>query len=151
MNIELQGLTKRFPARGRKAKGETTAVQDLTFTVPDGKLVGLLGITRVDPQVSCVTLDFILHPRYTGQGFASAAVRACTGYLFQRVDVRRIQCLVLPHNRRATLVLERCGFVKEGTIREGFYWPDKGIVDCVLYSLLPTDLRPKKAGPAYYL
>ena len=43
MNIELQGLTKRFPARGRKAKGETTAVQDLTFTVPDGKLVGLLG------------------------------------------------------------------------------------------------------------
>lgn len=60
------------------------------------KLVGLLGITRVDPQVSCVTLDFILHPRYTGQGFASAAVRACTGYLFQRVDVRRIQCLVLP-------------------------------------------------------
>ena len=41
--------------------------------------------------------------------------------------------------------------MKEGTIREGFYWPDKGIVDCVLYSLLPTDLRPKKAGPAYYL
>ena len=43
MNITLQGLTKRFPARGRKAQGETTAVQDLTFTIPDGKLVGLLG------------------------------------------------------------------------------------------------------------
>ena len=43
------------------------------------KLVGLLGITRVDPQVSCVTLDFILHPRYTGQGFASAVVRAFPG------------------------------------------------------------------------
>ena len=43
MNITLQGLTKRFPARGRKARGETVAVQDLTFTIPDGKLVGLLG------------------------------------------------------------------------------------------------------------
>lgn len=43
MNIQLQNLTKRFPARGKKAKGEVTAVQDLTFTVPDGKLVGLLG------------------------------------------------------------------------------------------------------------
>ena len=43
MNITLQGLTKRFPARGRKAQGETTAVKDLTFTIPDGKLVGLLG------------------------------------------------------------------------------------------------------------
>ena len=43
MNIQLQNLTKRFPARGKKAKSEVTAVQDLTFTVPDGKLVGLLG------------------------------------------------------------------------------------------------------------
>ncbi len=43
MNITLQNLTKRFPARGRKAQGETTAVQDLTFEIPDGLLVGLLG------------------------------------------------------------------------------------------------------------
>ena len=43
MNIQLQGLTKRFPARGKKAKGEVTAVQNLSFEVPDGLLVGLLG------------------------------------------------------------------------------------------------------------
>ena len=43
MNITLENLTKRFPARGRKAQGETTAVRDLSFQVPDGMLVGLLG------------------------------------------------------------------------------------------------------------
>ena len=43
MNITLQNLTKRFPARGRKAQGEVTAVEDLTFEIPDGMLVGLLG------------------------------------------------------------------------------------------------------------
>ena len=43
MNITLQNLTKRFPARGRKAQVETTAVKDLSFEVPDGMLVGLLG------------------------------------------------------------------------------------------------------------
>ena len=43
MNIQLQDLTKRFPARGRKARGEVTAVDKLTFEVPDGLLVGLLG------------------------------------------------------------------------------------------------------------
>ena len=62
---------------------------------------------------------------YTGQGYASAAVRATTEYLFRTVGVRRIQCFVLPINYRAVLVLERCGFVKEGTIREGF---------CLLYT-----------------
>ena len=55
---------------------------------------------------------------------------------------------MLPINYRAVLVLERCGFVKEGTIREGFYWPDKGIVDLTVYSLLPTDKKPKSTGPA---
>ena len=43
MNITLEHLTKRFPARGRKSQGEVTAVQDLSFQVPDGTLVGLLG------------------------------------------------------------------------------------------------------------
>ena len=43
MNITLENLTKRFPARGRKAQGEATAVEDLTFEIPDGMLVGLLG------------------------------------------------------------------------------------------------------------
>ena len=115
------------------------------------RLVGLLEISQINPQVESVTLSFILGQEYTGQGYASAAVRATTEYLFRTVGVRRIQCFVLPINYRAVLVLERCGFVKEGTIREGFYWPDKGIVDLTVYSLLPTDKKPKSTGPAYYL
>jgi multiple sugar transport system ATP-binding protein len=43
MKITLEKLTKRFPKRGRKAQGEVTAVNDLSFTVEDGMLVGLLG------------------------------------------------------------------------------------------------------------
>ena len=43
MNIKLVGLTKRFPARGKRASGEVTAVDSLSFEVPDGTLVGLLG------------------------------------------------------------------------------------------------------------
>ncbi len=43
MNIKLVGLTKRFPARGKRAAGEVTAVDSLTFEVEDGTLVGLLG------------------------------------------------------------------------------------------------------------
>ena len=67
-------------------------------------------------------------------------------YLMAAIGVHRIQAYVLPTNHRGILVLERCGFVKEGTIREGFLWPDKGIVDLSLYSLLPTDLRREASG-----
>lgn len=115
------------------------------------QLVGLMELSHIDPQIESVTLSFILNHEFTGQGYASSAVRATVDYLFQSVGIHRIQCFVLPINYRAVLVLERCGFVKEGTIREGFLWPDKGIVDLTVYSLLPTDRKPKKFGSPNYL
>ena len=43
MKVELQNLTKIFPSRSKKAGEEVIAVNDFTFTIPDGKLIGLLG------------------------------------------------------------------------------------------------------------
>ena len=43
MNVTLQHLTKRFPNRNKKQGGEVVAVDDFTYKIPDGKLVGLLG------------------------------------------------------------------------------------------------------------
>ena len=43
MKVELQNLTKIFPSRNKKVGGEVVAVNNFTFTIPDGKLVGLLG------------------------------------------------------------------------------------------------------------
>lgn len=105
------------------------------------RLGGVFEIYNVDPQIQSVTVRFTLAKRYTGRSFATGALRAAVDYLMVTVGVHRIQAYVLPTNYRGVLVLERCGFLKEGTIREGFFWPDKGIVDLSLYSLLPTDLR----------
>ncbi|MBR0454350.1 MAG: ATP-binding cassette domain-containing protein, partial [Clostridia bacterium] len=43
MEIVLQNLTKIFPSRNKKSSEEVIAVNDFSFTIPDGKLVGLLG------------------------------------------------------------------------------------------------------------
>ena len=43
MEIILRNLTKTFPARGKKDRDGVTAVDHVSFTVPDGELVGLLG------------------------------------------------------------------------------------------------------------
>ncbi len=42
MKVALQNLTKIFPSRSKKGE-EVIAVNDFTFTIPDGKLIGLLG------------------------------------------------------------------------------------------------------------
>ncbi len=43
MQIKLSHLTKEFPNRDRKIKTGVIAVNDFDFTIPDGKLIGLLG------------------------------------------------------------------------------------------------------------
>lgn len=43
MKVVLDHLTKRFPNRNKKAQGDVIAVNDFTFELPDGKLIGLLG------------------------------------------------------------------------------------------------------------
>ena len=42
MKVVLQNLTKVFPAR-KKGGADTVAVDDFTYEIPDGKLIGLLG------------------------------------------------------------------------------------------------------------
>ena len=43
MKVVLQNLTKKFPNRNKKAQEDVIAVNDFTFEIPDGTLIGLLG------------------------------------------------------------------------------------------------------------
>ncbi|MCI8727394.1 MAG: ABC transporter ATP-binding protein [Hungatella sp.] len=43
MEVILQNLTKRYPNRNKKIHEDIIAVNDFTFEIPDGKLIGLLG------------------------------------------------------------------------------------------------------------
>jgi len=43
MKITLDHVTKRFPNRNKKIREDVIAVNDFTFEIPDGKLIGLLG------------------------------------------------------------------------------------------------------------
>ena len=43
MKVVLENLTKIFPSRNKKSTEEVVAVNNFSFEIPDGKLVGLLG------------------------------------------------------------------------------------------------------------
>ena len=47
MKVELQNLTKVFPSRNKKENSEVIAVNNFTFEIPDGKLVGLLIVLQI--------------------------------------------------------------------------------------------------------
>ena len=43
MKVVLQNLTKKYPSRNKNSREEVVAVNDFSFEIPDGKLIGLLG------------------------------------------------------------------------------------------------------------
>lgn len=61
MKVVLQNLTKKFPGRGRHSE-EVTAVNNLTFEIPDGKLIGLLGPSGCGKSTTLNLLSGLLRP-----------------------------------------------------------------------------------------
>ena len=61
MNVTLQNLTKKFPGRGKQKK-DVIAVNDFTFEIPDGKLIGLLGPSGCGKSTMLNLLSGLLTP-----------------------------------------------------------------------------------------
>lgn len=105
------------------------------------ELVGVTEIYDLDEKVNLVSVGYTLNEKYFGKGIATKTVSMLIDYLFNVIDVNRIQAEVMPVNVKSQNVLKRNGFIKEGTIRQGKVWTGKGIVDLELYSLLRSDVN----------
>lgn len=62
MKIVLQNLTKSFPNRNKKAGGEVIAVNDVSFEIPNGKLIGLLGPSGCGKSTTLHLISGLLSP-----------------------------------------------------------------------------------------
>lgn len=62
MEVKLQNLTKKFPSRDKKKKDDVIAVNDFTFTIPDGKLIGLLGPSGCGKSTTLNLISGLIKP-----------------------------------------------------------------------------------------
>ena len=102
-------------------------------------IVGVAEMFDYSRDVNMITIGYRLNNRFWGKGIATKAVKAMTDYLFNDIEINRIQAFVMPENIKSQNVLQRNGFVKEGIIRQGCVWKGQGVVDLILYSLLKSD------------
>ncbi|MBQ3017101.1 MAG: ABC transporter ATP-binding protein [Clostridia bacterium] len=106
MKVELQNLTKIFPSRNKKSNEEVVAVSDFTFTIPDGKLVGLLGPSGCGKSTTLYMISGLQNPT-SGKIF------------FGDEDVTELS----PENRGIGLVFQNYALYPHMTVKQNILFP----------------------------
>ncbi len=106
MKVELRNLTKVFPNRNKKVGGDVVAVDNFTFTIPDGKLVGLLGPSGCGKSTTLYMISGLQKPS-RGQIF------------FGEEDVTELS----PENRGIGLVFQNYALYPHMTVRQNIMFP----------------------------
>jgi RimJ/RimL family protein N-acetyltransferase len=103
----------------------------------DARFVGIVGFHTISVPNRTAEITYALHPSFWGQGIASAICAATASWGFAEQGFVRIQATVLEPNVASIRVLQRCGFLLEGKLRN-FRMVRGEPRDYLLYSLVPS-------------
>ena len=106
MKVELQNLTKIFPSRNKKSGEEVVAVNNFTFTIPDGQLVGLLGPSGCGKSTTLYMISGLQKP-------SSGSI------FFGDEDVTELS----PENRGVGLVFQNYALYPHLTVKQNILFP----------------------------
>ena len=104
----------------------------------DDALIGMCGFNSWSLVHRHAELAYELAPAYWGRGYMRRAVEAVLDWAFHSVALNRVHAFVMTSNVRSIGLLERCRFVREGTLRQ--FRVARGIPrDFHVYALLAED------------
>ncbi|MEU9782435.1 GNAT family N-acetyltransferase [Streptomyces phaeochromogenes] len=103
----------------------------------DRCLVGDVGVCLHENRMQA-ELGFTLAGDRQGHGYATEAVRAVLGDLFERRGLHRVSAECDARNDRSARLLRRVGFVQEGLLRQASWLKDEW-TDDLLFGLLASD------------
>lgn len=113
--------------------------QCLRAIVVDGEVVGSVGV-YLQNDVGCknAELGYWLGEPFWGQGIATATVKELCAFVFHHYDVVRIYAEPFADNTGSRRVLEKAGFVLEGTLRNSVF-KNGEFHDSCIYALLRSN------------
>ncbi|AGK99358.1 GNAT family N-acetyltransferase [Clostridium pasteurianum] len=91
-------------------------------TLVDNKYIGGCGINSIDWKNSAAVIGiFIGDKEYWGKGYGTDAMKLLISFIFEQMNLNKIKLQVLSYNERAIKCYEKCGFTKEGVLREEIF------------------------------
>ena len=109
------------------------------WTEGNGQLLGTVGFHSISALNATAEISYDIAPSHWGRGLATAACGAATRWGFERRGWQRIQATTLPANAASQRVLARCGYRREGLLRN-FRIVRGQAADYWMFAIVPGDL-----------
>ena len=105
----------------------------------DNKAIGSIGAFRQkNIHRHTAEIGYYIAEEYWGKGLMTEAVKQICSYIFDKSNIVRIYAEPFSYNKASCRVLEKAGFLYEGTLRSNAIKKGKTI-DMLMYSRLKTD------------
>ncbi|AKT50585.1 GNAT family N-acetyltransferase [Arsenicicoccus sp. oral taxon 190] len=133
--------------RSRQRAADGSGVRVAVAWRDADECVGWVALLRWNPDFRSAAIGLIFGQSAWGQGVATEAARALLGWAYGTLDLNRVQAEVDTRNVACARVLEKLGFVREGTMRQDCIV--EGVVsDSWVYGLLGSDWEAAEDGRA---
>src|SRR5579875_3269071 len=109
---------EKFIAACRRMEQEGTGARLAVDRVSDGAFIGWCSLNRWNPDYRSASLGYCYAEAAWGHGYATEAAHAVLQWAFDTLDLNRVQAETDTRNVASARVLEKLGFVREGTLRE---------------------------------
>jgi [ribosomal protein S5]-alanine N-acetyltransferase len=131
----------RFITACREMAEEGSGARLAIDRVSDGVFLGWCSLTGWNPDHRSARMGYCLREAAWGHGYATEAARAVLQWAFDTLDLNRVQAETDTRNVASARVLEKLGFVREGTLREDCV-VDGEVSDSWVYGLIRREWRP---------
>lgn len=105
---------------------------------PNGPAIGECDLSEIDHRNGRAEIGFLFARRCWGKGYAREAAEAMIAHAFGPMGLSRLWARFHAGNEASRRLLEKLGFVHEGTLRQHVL-RDGERRDCLLYGKLKTD------------
>lgn len=107
-----------FKSRAIDKYNKTFAIQ----LVDTKKFIGIVGNNEYDP-INRTTYPFIYigNSDYKGKGYGQEALNLIINFCFHELNIHKVFGYLFSYNKASKNMLEKCGYILEGTLKEHWY------------------------------